>query len=659
MHQFYIKLQIKRTLTSVWFFPAILTLVLIALSGLAISGSSIGIYDILGQEKNNNLISGEPRTVRSDEWLVTTPMTFSQIKSGYPVINQDIGDGQDMAVALDVPYKEWSILFKPQNLGFFVLSAGVAFALKWWLMAYVLMLGVYFLFISLFSRKIPAILLAVYCLFNPFVQWWYQSITLLTIGYALLITAIAIQLLKTNSIKLRIIFSILIYYLMTCFAILMYPAFQVPTVIIVFALFMAWYLANYEWRYIFEYKRWVYLLTPVIAAVITTAVFLYSHIDAVKAIANTVYPGMRYVSSGGESIDNILSWPFSYLLLDNRYTSTFGTNQSGASHFFLFGLFCLPILVYGLSIRRTQIRGLSSNKIKLVKYIAIAMISVTIFFLVRLYVSHTDFLFNILGLSSVPHERLRIGIGLIIIIGIGLAVCGLGDSRSLLIKTHVLNTFGISIVYTALILAANGHYQLTSVGGKELVVMILLLTMITSLLIHPRYNIRIIGLSLALVFALFSTSNVNPLYKGSSTLFSGTLVNQISVEEKKNDSNWIVDDYFAIENLPLAAGAEVFGGTYSYPQKEVWEKYFPGQDDVINRYSHIQFIIQDEKATTLTLRQADNTIVNTSSCSSLLRDAHVDYIVSTKLNEPYKCFDKLGTSPQDSPFVIYKRTTYQ
>ena len=129
---------------SVWLFPVLATIVLILLTVFKINGSSVGVYDyLLGGDYSSNAIVGEPRTVRSDEWVVNTPFIISQIQNNEPLLNKDIASGQDMSLVIDVPYKDWSILFRPQNLIFFTLPIEYAFAFKWWFLAWLLCMSVY------------------------------------------------------------------------------------------------------------------------------------------------------------------------------------------------------------------------------------------------------------------------------------------------------------------------------------------------------------------------------------------------------------------------------------------------------------------------------------------------------------------------------------
>src|SRR6185295_13851175 len=105
-----LKNTLRRLQNSIWFFPAILLLPLLLLTIFKISGSSIGVYNNILYAKTQpapGLLLNKPREVRSDEWVVNTPMTIAQAQNGYARVNTNIGNGQDMSVVLDVPTKDW------------------------------------------------------------------------------------------------------------------------------------------------------------------------------------------------------------------------------------------------------------------------------------------------------------------------------------------------------------------------------------------------------------------------------------------------------------------------------------------------------------------------------------------------------------------------
>src|SRR5579871_4522235 len=169
---------IKRLFKSTWFFPLMLLVPLILLTVFKISGTSEGIYQqyIYGNSRDANLLFGHPQPIRSDEWMYTTQLTIAQSQAGYPRINKNLGRGKDMSLIGDVPYKDWSSIFKPENLAFFAIPLANAFAFKWWLLLYLLIVSCYFFTLRLFNgRKLFAALFGLAIGFTPFIFWWYES----------------------------------------------------------------------------------------------------------------------------------------------------------------------------------------------------------------------------------------------------------------------------------------------------------------------------------------------------------------------------------------------------------------------------------------------------------------------------------------------------
>ncbi len=97
--------SLSKFIKSKYAYPTLLAIPLIILVILGISGSSIGIYNGYFNgttTKDQSLIVGAPRSIRSDEWIVTTQLTIAQSKNNFERINKNIGDGTDMSVIGDV-----------------------------------------------------------------------------------------------------------------------------------------------------------------------------------------------------------------------------------------------------------------------------------------------------------------------------------------------------------------------------------------------------------------------------------------------------------------------------------------------------------------------------------------------------------------------------
>lgn len=303
------KTKLKSATKSIWLFPLILTLILISLSLLEINGSSIGIYNqfFFGNREDPSLILNQPRAIRSDEWVVNTQMTIAQSNNAYEEINKNIGNGSDMSLIIDAPHSGFSQLFKPHNLSFFIMPFEKAFAFKWWVMGYFLVLSSYFFILALMpNKKLLAVILSLSLFFAPFVQWWYQFITLGPMYYTLFAGTLFIYITRAPNRRQKILLTAALIYTLTCLALVQYPPFQIPC-ILAMALFVIGYLLEIKSngaKNIFK-GTLSYALAACVVAGIFTGIFLYEKREIVNTVENTAYPGKRIVKSGGYDIRHI------------------------------------------------------------------------------------------------------------------------------------------------------------------------------------------------------------------------------------------------------------------------------------------------------------------------------------------------------------------
>lgn len=613
-----------------WIFPTIILSTLVTLSALQISGTSAGVYDYLLGKESVNLIAGEPRPIRSDEWVVTTPFAVSQYNNGMPVQSKDVGAGQDMSIVADAPYADWSMLFRPHNLIFFLLPIGFAFAFKWWLLSAGLALSVYVFVLFLYPRKyLAASLLGSIMLFSPFIQWWYQSATILPIIYGLLGIISVIKLIESDRLKTAVCWSILLTYLAVCFALVMYPAFQLTIGFVSLVTLLAILRGRGTLHLLWRRRNLLLIFGSVILAGFIMGLFLWQHSDAVKASLNTIYPGSRNVSSGGFDIFRLISWPLSYLLLDNNNSIILGNNQSEVSNFLLIGLVLAPFLIY-LSLKH---KSALSTLEKSIIYISSGAF---IFIAVRMFIPVGDQLFGLLGMSKIPHERLFIGLGLINFLLLMTAVLRSAEKlpekwwKSLVNTQQLIFLAIIVAIFSLFVYSTVRYYNIPNIGPLESAAVVLAFSIPSALLLSSYRQLRIIGLAGVLLLNILSTHMVNPLYRGvgiTDNEFSQYIMNA----EKKDDFYWVANDSSILSAIMTASGAEVYGGVNTYPQTEVWEKYFPGSADVFNRYAHVRFLFDSPpQKRSLSLIQSDSFFVKISPCDEMLHDLNIRYIASER-----------------------------
>ena len=632
-------------------FPiAIISLGLI-LSLLGISGSSVATYSALTGIPADGL-KGEPRPVRSDEWLVNTPFIIGQQKEGYPVINNKVGNGQDMSIVVDVPYVDWSIIFKPQNLFFFIAPFEIAFALKWWFLSVILCLSTYFFINSLFPKnKKKSALISIAFLFSPFIQWWYQSITILPIAYGFLIYIIIDKIITSD--KYLALKSLALFYLLICFCLIMYPAFQISIALIISILVAIKIINEYKTNKdnLLTKKRIITFFAPIVAALSVVVIFILQHLDAIKTSLSTIYPGARNITSGGLDPTRLLSWPFDFLLLSDP-NPILGTNASEASNFLLIGLLCIPYAIY-IAYKK------KSNLTKFEKYLIITLSVVTFLILFRMFIPIGSSLFGLLGLKSVPHTRLFIGLGIINVIIIALISL---KNENKPIKESLIKSIPLFSLYFFVMFAITSYVDnslsLEAIGFKKNVLISMLFASICTLICAYNNYLKTAGLALFTIISLAYCLSVHPLQRNLIINNQNDFNQFVSTEEKNNDLYWIANDKTYISSLLLSSGAEIKSGVNTYPQVDMWKEYFPNDEKIYNRFAHIRFNVDGQfDSPSLELIQSDSFMVKIDPCSPILEKMNIGYIVSEDYIDGISdCFDtKKIIKYGQKDLIIYSR----
>lgn len=632
---------------SVWLFPIVLMLLVIVLTFLQVSGSSMGTYHKLfyGDREDPSLIIGDPQGIRSDEWLVNTQITIAQSNNNFERINDNIGNGQDVSLMLDVPYKEWSTVFKPHNLPFLILPFDNAFALKWWLMAYLLILGCYFFILALLpNRRLLASLLSLGFFFSPFIQWWYLYGTLGAIYYSLFGGAVLIHLLREQHAKRQILWGLLLAYLAACFLIMLYPPFQIACALVIIA-FAAGYLieqlSGMARRTALRILG-VVVLSMFIAGA-TGLAYLATRSEAVRTVTNTAYPGDRTQKSGGYDLAHLFSGHLDAQLQSASRAGHYSlpdeglTNQSENSSF----IFLIPFLLFP----SFYLLYRHYKKTRVVDWPLLAVNGIYLFLILWLFVPHLGILGKLTLLQSVPHTRLLIGMGVLSLIQLVLFIRRYENYKKIISRRWAI-PYGIAVW---LITFGVGLYVMDRlpgfVGIYRVIVFSLPLPLIIYLLLRKRY---VIAATILLLFSFAMTYRVNPLYRGTETLTATPVSQAIKEISRTSESRWATE-HFLLENFVFMNGARSLTGVYSYPQLDLWrEADAKAEEKTYNRYAHTNFTFDRDPSkivpTKIALTGGDSFTIITEPCSDFLKKQDVRYLLTgSEVDLSNGCVEKLRT----------------
>lgn len=615
----------KKLMGSVWLFPVILAIPLIFMTALGISGSSMGSYHsvLASHTKDQKLLFNKPESIRSDEWLVVTQMTIAQKYNNFDRINKNIGTGEDMSIFGSVPYKDWSAIFKPENFAFFVLPLDNAFAFKWWIIGYILVVTCYFLVLFFLpGKRLIAALLSISLVASPFIQWWYQFSTLASIYYPILLGLLSLYMIRAKKIYVKLLLSIGIYYSSVAFALILYPPFMIPVIVVVASLVGGYLLEIFKRKDAANLaKQLCWVIAPLILAGITVLAYIKTRSSVIDIINNTAYPGKRVSLGGGISYVDLFSGFLQGQLQNPIKALAYKLNQSEVSNFILIGQFLILPSAY-LIYRRFR-------DSKIIDWPLLIVNAVFIVFVVRELSTVLDPILQTFFFDKIPARRLIIGLGLLNILLITLFIRSRDNLKLKLPKyTNEIYSFLIFILTT--LLALKIHFEFPRyIGTLKAIGLAAAVSLIVYLLLRKKF---IAGLIILTLLNLYSVIYIHPLYRGTYELTKNPVAVEIQRIENISNKRWVAEGIY-YENFPQLNGARSLSGVYIYPQMQLWKPLSPKNSNVYNRYAHVIFQIDRsnlDNKTVLEPYQADAFFVKTSPCSNFLLKNDVGFLLTDR-----------------------------
>ena len=639
-------------------------LVISFLSYNKIHGSSIGVYNLqfYGQDfKDKNVLFGTPRTVRSDEWMVTSPLAISQSYNNFSSFSVLSNGGQELSIPLDIPTNHWSTIFKPANFPFFILPLENAFAMRWWLRGTLLLLAFYTV-LMMFTKRDFFVSLggSLIVFFSPFIQWWYSGSgsALEVTTYGMLIIGFSTLLINSKNVFFLIVYSLLLIYVSVSFVLTLYPPFQIAMLLLIITFNIGYILQNRSKLSPKKIRSYLICLSLVfISMLLIITIFYVSLREVIDAIMNTSYPGKRISSGGDYSLIRFFSGFFnSYFLDKTDYVPSVFINKSEGSSFLMFYPFLFPIILFA-GVRSWY----TKNKLDYILNGLSLYLGITTFWL---FFGLPTFISKIMLLHLVTENRMILGIGITNYLLCFFYLKNFNDFKR---PTLIIYAF-ISAIIAAIIhlilsynLIQSDYFYFKSdylpILGNYFKIILISLTVFLSVycLIAKHKKLFI---SLVLIYSIFSSLTVNPLYQGLSPIIKNGLATQLQLIEKIHpDDHWIVYDNLYISNFLTANGIKTITGVSMYPKFELWQKLDPHAKytSIYNRYGHISFTESPKDEISFKLVTPDYFAVKIDPCRSELSELKVSFVVFHNLRN-YPCLRFVKSFTQvEIPFYVYQR----
>lgn len=232
------------------------------------------------------------RGVRSDEWIALTPLFQTAVRGGFETYNQISPYHESLKGFWALPILDWSLVFKPQLWGFWLLPPAFAFSLYFALLWISFLAGYTIMLVQLGARLSIAALGSICLLFSSFVQVWWTSNAP---AFALAPWPLVVFLLPLHPLlKLPLLFWSSAVWIFG-FA---YPPFIIPTAFVLGVLVLA-------------FRRDSLTFANVVVAVAAMLglgfCFLWYFGDLLQIMQATVYPGSRVSSGGGVEVSKLFA----------------------------------------------------------------------------------------------------------------------------------------------------------------------------------------------------------------------------------------------------------------------------------------------------------------------------------------------------------------
>jgi hypothetical protein len=595
---------------------AALLLVFATLVGLGVHGFSLAAWhDVIDGSATPEVLLGEPRLIRSDDWKMYLPLLLSQTAQTprFPVVNPSVGLGQNMLLPVDALVAHWVALFRPTMWGF-LLGPDSGVAWLWWSRVLGLF-GVWFAVLAVVTRGrfAPAATGAALLVCAPFFQFWTfnGAPQVMSMGAAFLAT---VALARARTPRAIVAAAIALALAGAWFALAIYPPYQVTLGWLYVALLVGWLIDGRDELPLRTHLalRAIALFAAGVCVVAVVAAFASDASDAIAVMRDTAYPGRRLSTGADRNLAELWNANLGAPLWAEKWGPLF--NICEAASFWMLSPVPLALLVW------RRVRGERIDALAAV--VALYAIALTLYALFGI----PAFLARATALGFVPGKRAVLGIGLAdAILLVRFAGCVAPARRDERLRVVAIAAAWIAVMAGCSIWLARElpdarmPVLLAFAAGNGALAALLLWT-------PRRALVTLVALSAV------STLWFNPLAVGGAAFLRDNALSQKIAEIDRaagGETTWVSFGRDDLPNLFRAIGVRALNGVHPIPQLELWKRIDPSGRfrNVYNRYAHVAFVAAASGEPSFKLHSQDYVIVSIRPNSDAFRSLGVTHVL--------------------------------
>ena len=583
-----IKEKIDLQISEAIFFSTGLIASFILFLAIGITGSSfsIGLSQAPFVKGDGINVSGLDQGIRSDEWLVLTPLAVAQFNHvpPNPVVNTNHGeDGQNMLIVgmTGVPVAHISEISKPATWGYFLFDLKRALSWNWLFPIFGCLLALWAVICIILPNNWKAsFLLSLLFSSAPYVVAW-SNWPAYAVFFPSLIFICLNSILRTEKTLTKLCLGVLAGITFAGFVFVLYPPWQVSLAYIFIALTVGVVLRD---KLLHRFNA-ATAISLIIATLIAGSILLSWWTDAktaIEAMENTVYPGQRTTVVGGTMSLPMLLRGFTNVITLYELQSPYSNKSEIAS----FNYLLLPLAF--LFLLKARQKSLTAVEISL----AVAILFIIVFMFVGIPTSIAKF--SLWG--RVPANRADLALGLATLLLSGLLMQAKIKTAGNQNLTKIVAVI-VTLTWAIISYKAIGGLDDTIIRDLNINIMIaLFITIMTLGYFLSTSNFKgFVYLSLAVSTA--TTLTFNPINIAPNDIKTTT-----SLITSKQSRVLVLDNMTPAMYL-VASGTPVANGIFYYPQQSIWHRLDPNgsNSDTYNRYQHLIYSV-DNTAPTLSYR---------------------------------------------------------